>query len=88
MRKFETKKEVKEFLKQFYLISGEKIAFVSLKQNGTFEAVTVIDNSYHDLLLFRYSYSKETGIVDCYELDDEYTNKNAVDEKTKMYLKR
>ena len=27
MRKFETKKEVKEFLKQFYLRSDEKIVF-------------------------------------------------------------
>lgn len=87
MRKFETKKEVKEFLKQFYLISGEKIAFVSLKQNGTFEAVTVIDNQSHDFLLFRYIFGTD-GTVDCYELDDEYNYNNAVDEKTKMYLKR
>lgn len=87
MRKFETKKEVKEFLKQFYLISGEKIAFVSLKQNGTFEAVTVIDHPYNDVLLFRYSYGTN-GTLDCYELDDSYTYDNAVDEKTKMYLER
>lgn len=87
MRKFETKKEVKEFLKQFYLKSEEKIAYVSLKQNGTFEAVTVIDDLYCDLLLFRYCYSKD-GTVDCYELDDDYTYKNAVDEKTKKYLAR
>lgn len=87
MRKFETKKEVKEFLKQFYLRSEETIVFVSLKQNGTFEAVTVIDYSDCDLSLFRYAYNTDCT-VDCYELDDVYTYNNSVDEKTKMYLAR
>lgn len=87
MRKFETKKEVREFLKQFYLITRENIVFVSLKENGTFKAVTVIDQPLNDLLLFRYSYDTN-GTLDCYELDDLYTYDNAVDEKTKMYLER
>lgn len=86
MRKFETKKEVKEFLNQFYLRSEEKIVFVSLKRNGTFEAITVIDYDICDSVLFRYGYDS-TGTVDCYEID-EYTYKNAVDEKTKKYLAR
>lgn len=86
MRKFENKKEVKEFLKQFYLSNDEKIVFISLKQNGTFEAVTVFDDSDCDLLLFRYCYGTD-GTVDCYELDGEYTYKTAVDEKTKIFLR-
>lgn len=86
MRKFETKKEVKEFLKEFYLRSEEKIVFVSRKQNGTFEALTVIDCQDGDSLFFRYGYDTN-DIVDCYELDDSYNYNNAVDSKTKKYMR-
>lgn len=87
MRKFETKKEVKKFLQQFYLKEDEKIVFVSLKENGTFEAVAVIDSTKCDVELYRYVYDAY-GIVDCYELDDSYNSHNEVDAKTKMYLER
>lgn len=84
MRKFETKKEVKEFLKQFYLTSEEKIITVSIKENGTFEAVTVVEYVTCDIELYRYVYDKY-GIVDCYEANISYKE---VDAKTKRYLER
>lgn len=55
-------KEVKEFLKQFYLRSEEKIVFISLKENGTFEAITVVDYVEYDVELYRYGYGTD-GIV-------------------------